>query len=115
MFLLKGNFLSYRDSVVGFNGTDNVLYEEADEVLLDDLEVKEIAITEESMKLREIYPYVDITHEELVEYCQPWKKALVLTLLGRSIYIPQNAEDEGPTSMGYPELRVNRCGKTTTS
>lgn len=40
MFLSKGNFLSYRDSVVGFNGTDNVLYEEADEVLLDDLEAQ---------------------------------------------------------------------------
>lgn len=44
--------------MVGFNGTDNVLYEEADEVLLDDLEVKEIAIKEESMKLREIYPWI---------------------------------------------------------
>lgn len=62
------------------------MYQDEDEVMFsEELDIKEIEITEETLKLRELYPFVEVTHEELVSYCEPWKKALVLTLLGKRI------------------------------
>ena len=79
-------FASYRASLMGFNGVrKGETTVEEDDLMLgdDDFEWPIPKPSEETQRLMEVYPVIPVTQEEYNEWCEPWKHALILTVLGR--------------------------------
>lgn len=78
--------VSYRESLMNFNGVAHGGYpmEEA-ELFNDDQDMnwKLLEPSKEVKKLMEIYPIIPISQEEFNEWCKLWNYALVLTVLGK--------------------------------
>lgn len=82
--------LSYKESLMGFNGVENNGGNLEDEELMSDIAEKEWAMpepTEEILNLMKTHPVVPITAEEYSEWCRPWNTALIITVLGRKINV----------------------------
>lgn len=58
---------------------------EADEQIWNEEDLCSYTITEELKKMMEVYPVLEVTDEEWRKSCKPWRKALVLTLLGKKL------------------------------
>lgn len=75
--------ISYRDSLLGKTDEECEALVEADEQIWNEEDLCSYTITEELKKMMEVYPVLEVTDEEWRKSCKPWRKALVLTLLGK--------------------------------
>ncbi|XP_028796726.1 uncharacterized protein LOC114752166 [Neltuma alba] len=83
---MEGGFVSYKASLMGFNGVAHGANPMEEDDLFNaesELHWKLPEVSEEFKNQMEIYPVVPVSEEEFNEWCQPWNYALVLTVLGR--------------------------------
>lgn len=86
----KGKSGSYKESLLGFNGVANGWQDMEEEDLLTDVFDKEWEMPEMSEEIKELmkqYPVVPIDPEEYSEWCKPWNKTLIITVLGRKMNV----------------------------
>ena len=87
---IERNVVSYMDKLMGFNGGSLLDQEEQDqmdlELLEDDDETDPERMLEEDKEEEDPFcPIIQITKEEKVEICKPWKLALIVKLLGKRL------------------------------
>ncbi|KAF7835718.1 hypothetical protein G2W53_010577 [Senna tora] len=78
---------SYLERLIGTNGVDN-LGDYSDEDTKED-EFSEYEENEENIKenMNELCPRIKVLPEEKIEWCKPWRKSLIIKLIGKKVGI----------------------------
>lgn len=86
--LPERQIVSYRDLVVGMNGTRRGMKYAEDEKdwMEDDLSDDEMEEDGNGgFKYKDLGPGVDVRKEERINLCQPWRKSLIIKVLGKEV------------------------------
>lgn len=90
LIISKREVLSYKDRLLGYNGDGYVFSEEeeddADNMEDSDDETEEYfgeALKEKQSKVD--WPIIPLPNEERRQLCSPWKKSLIINVLGKRI------------------------------
>lgn len=77
-----GMSVSYKNILIGINGAEHHESNEDSEMWIED-ESEEDMQEEGTKEMDPLCPLTEISAEERLKLCKPWRKALIIKLLGR--------------------------------